>query len=276
MVSVVCRLSPWRSKRGSGATARCTNSEPLGPPRWPAAPRSASRSVEPSSTPAGTSTVNVLSSMRRPSPRQSAQGSGIISPVPPQREQATLVTTCPSSDWRTRRSSPVPWQSTQVTGLGARSGAPAGAGRARGREPDRDLLAAAEDGLGELEPEPHLGVGPGLGPPAAAAAAPAIWPKKASKMSPSPPSNPKPPMPPACAPKTPSGAVAVVAGPALGVAQDLVGDGHLLEARLGLGVALVGVGVQLAGARPVGALDLLVAGVGPDARAARRGRPARQ
>ncbi len=116
MVSVVWRLSPSRSKRGSGVTARCTKSEPLGPPRWPAAPRSASRSVEPSSTPAGTSTVKVLSSMRRPSPRQSGQGCGIISPVPPQREQATLVTTWPSSDWRTRRSSPVPWQSTQVSG----------------------------------------------------------------------------------------------------------------------------------------------------------------
>ena len=54
--------------------------------------------------------------MRRPSPRQSVHGLGIISPVPLQREQATLVTTCPSRDWRTRRSSPVPWQSMQVTG----------------------------------------------------------------------------------------------------------------------------------------------------------------
>ena len=58
--------------------------------------------------------------------------------------------------------------------------------------------------------------------------------------------------------------VAVVAGPALWVAQDLVGDGDLLEARLGLGVALVGVGVQLSGPGPVGLLDLVVARVAGD------------
>ena len=39
-----------------------------------------------------------------------------MSPVPAQREQATLVTTWPSNDWRTRRSSPLPWQSMQVSG----------------------------------------------------------------------------------------------------------------------------------------------------------------
>ena len=61
------------------------------------------------------------------------------------------------------------------------------------------------------------------------------------------------------------GPEAVVAGAPLGVAQDLVGDRHLLEARLGLGVALVGVGMELAGAGAVGPLDLLVAGVAPDA-----------
>ena len=204
-VSVVCRSSPWRSKRGSGVTARCTKSEPLGPPRCPAAPRSARRSVEPSSTPAGTSTVKVVSSMRRPSPRHSGHGCGIISPEPEQREQATLVTTWPSSDWRTRRSSPVPWQSAQVIGRGARRRAPAGAGGAGHGQADRDLLAAAEDGLGELEAEPHLGVGPRLGP-RRREPAPAMEPKKASKMSPSPPSKPKPPMPPpADWPKTPSG-----------------------------------------------------------------------
>ena len=107
--------------------------------------------------------------MRRPSPRQSAHGLGIISPVPLQREQATLVTTCPSSDWRTRRSSPVPWQSMQVTGSVPGGRAPALAGGAGGRQADRDLLAAAEHGLGELELEPHLGVGADLGAAPAAA-----------------------------------------------------------------------------------------------------------
>ena len=111
--------------------------------------------------------------MRRPSPRQSAQGFGIISPVPLQREQATLVTTCPSSDWRTRRSSPAPWQSTQVTGSVPGAVPRPVARGAGGRQADRDLLAAAEDGLGELELEAHLGVGARLGAPPAAAAAPA-------------------------------------------------------------------------------------------------------
>ena len=61
------------------------------------------------------------------------------------------------------------------------------------------------------------------------------------------------------------GAEAVVAGPSLRVAQDLIGHGHLLELGLRLGVALVGVWMQLAGAGSVGPLDLVVAGVGPDA-----------
>ena len=55
--------------------------------------------------------------------------------------------------------------------LGARRGAPAGAGGAGGGQADRDLLAAAEDGLGELEADPHLGVGPGRRAAPAAAAA---------------------------------------------------------------------------------------------------------
>src|SRR5580700_7768218 len=60
------------------------------------------------------------------------------------------------------------------------------------------------------------------------------------------------------------GTEAVVAGPTFGVAQDLVGDRHLLEARLGCGVAVIGVRMQLAGAGPVGALDLVIARLGAD------------
>ena len=48
-------------------------------------------------------------------------------------------------------------------GLGARGRAPAFARGAGGRKADRDLLAAAEHGLGELEVETHLGVGTHLG-----------------------------------------------------------------------------------------------------------------
>ncbi len=83
-------------------------------------------------------------------------------------------------------------------------------------------------------------------------------------MSPRPPSKPKPPCAGTRRAEDALGAEAVVARPALGVAQDLVGHGDLLEARFGGRVALVGVGMQLSGPGPVGPLDLLVAGVGTD------------
>ena len=54
----------------------------------------------------------------------------------------------------------------------------------------------------------------------------------------------------------------VVAPPALRVAERLVGHGDLLEALLCRGVAGPGVGVQLPGQAPVGALDVVIAGVG--------------
>jgi hypothetical protein len=59
----------------------------------------------------------------------------------------------------------------------------------------------------------------------------------------------------------PGVAVAVVAGPLLGVAEDVVGLGRLLEPRLRLGVARVPVRVVLHRQLAVGALDLLVRGV---------------
>src|SRR5581483_7005950 len=65
---------------------------------------------------------------------------------------------------------------------------------------------------------------------------------------------------PAAATRAPQAldAVHVVAAPALGVAQRLVGHRHLLEPRLGLGVAAVGVGMQLPRQLAVGALDLVL------------------
>ena len=207
--------------------------------------------------------MKVLSSMRRPSPRQSAHGLGIISPVPLQREQATLVTTCPSRDWRTRRSSPLPWQSMQVTGSVPGSRPPALTRRAGGGQPDGDLLAAAEHGLGELELETHLGVRAHLGA-APAGAGPAHLAEERLEDVAQAALEAEAAAAAGLGAEDALGAEAVVAGPPLGVAQDLVGDGDLLEARLGLGVTVVGVGVQLAGAGAVGPLDLVVAGVGAD------------
>ncbi len=60
-------------------------------------------------------------------------------------------------------------------------------------------------------------------------------------------------------------AEAVVGRPPLGVGEDLVGLGGLLELLLGLGVLGVDVRVQLARERAEGLLDLRVVGVARDA-----------
>ena len=70
------------------------------------APRRVSRSVEPSTTPAGTSTVYVLSAVIRPSPRHFAHGVVITSPRPPHRGHGLVDTIWPSTLWRTRRTWP--------------------------------------------------------------------------------------------------------------------------------------------------------------------------
>ena len=142
--------------------------------------------------------------MRRPSPRQSAQGLGIISPVPLQREQATLVTTCPSSDWRTRRSSPVPWQSMQVTGsVPAAVPLPSHVAQVAGR---RTVISLRLPNTASANwRSRRTSASAPIWGPRRRVPAPPIWPKNASKMSPRPPSKPKPPPPPGWAPKTPSG-----------------------------------------------------------------------
>ena len=176
------------------------------------------------------------------------------------------VTTWPRIDWRTRRSSPAPWHSGQRTAVvPARAPVPSQVAqptrastvtRAGPRTPPRGSRARA----------PSRRRRPAPGPPGAAAP-PAAPPKKASKRSPE---AARRRCRPAPGPGVDAvGAEAVVAGPALGVAQHLVGARHLLEARLGLGVAAGGVGVQLAGHAAVGALDLVVGGVGATPRAAR-------
>ena len=60
-------------------------------------------------------------------------------------------------------------------------------------------------------------------------------------------------------------AVGVVGAAPLGVGEDLVGLGRLLELLLGLGVVVVDVGVQFAGEAAEGLLDLGLAGVAADA-----------
>jgi hypothetical protein len=57
----------------------------------------------------------------------------------------------------------------------------------------------------------------------------------------------------------------VIGAPAVGIGEDLVGLGGLLELLLGFGVVLVDVGVQLAGKAAKRLLDLAVAGAPADA-----------
>ncbi len=146
--------------------------------------------------------------------------------------------------------------------LGARRGAPAGAGGAGGGQPDRDLLAAAEDGLGELQADPHLGVGPGRRPATAAAPARHLAEERLENVTQA--SLEAEAARAGLASEDALGAEAVVASPLLGVAEDLVGHRDLLELGLGRGVTRIGVGMELTGTGPVGLLDLVVAGLGPD------------
>jgi hypothetical protein len=60
-------------------------------------------------------------------------------------------------------------------------------------------------------------------------------------------------------------AVAVVGGAPLGIREDLVGLGRLLELLLRVGIVPVDVGVQLAGEAPEGLLDARVVGAAVDA-----------
>jgi hypothetical protein len=58
---------------------------------------------------------------------------------------------------------------------------------------------------------------------------------------------------------------AVVAPSLLGVREDVVGGGHLREALGDVGLVGIEIGMQLLGQAPVGALDLVLAGVALDA-----------
>ena len=172
------------------------------------------------------------------------------------------MTTWPSNDWRTRRISPAPWQSGQTTGsVPGAVPRPVQAAQVAGK-PDRDLLAAAEDGLGELQADPHLGVGPGCRSTPAAAPARHLAEERLENVTQA--SLEAEAARAGLASEDALGAEAVVASPLLGVAEDLVGHRDLLELGLGRGVTRIGVGVELTGPGPVGLLDLVVAGLGPD------------
>src|SRR5690242_5638825 len=76
------RLSPLRLNTGLSLTWVITNRSPAGPPLRPASPLPASRTREPSRTPAGMLTRYFLTVRTAPVPEHVVQGSSMIAPVP--------------------------------------------------------------------------------------------------------------------------------------------------------------------------------------------------
>src|SRR5439155_11273496 len=137
---------------------------------------------------------------------------------------------------------------------------------ARDRGAQGDLSLRAEDGLLELDSERHLEVvaaGRPGGAARAAAARAEDGVEQVAEVGAEARAGEGVARPRACAPRR-LGPEHVVAPPPLRVAQRLVRDRHLFEALLRRGITAARVGVQLAGELAVGALDLVLGGVGRD------------
>ena len=145
-VVAVAPVALVRRRPGGGRTGRRRRRRAARPRRGPV-----SRSVEPVSTPAGTSTWYVCSTVTRPSPRHVGHGVTMTWPSPPQRGHGPDVTIWPSRLWRTRCTCPEPLQSAHVTGCVPCAGAGAAAVVAALRQPQRDRHRGAEHGLLERD-----------------------------------------------------------------------------------------------------------------------------
>ncbi len=164
----------------------------------------------------------------------------------------------PRKDWRTRRTWPAPPHSSQVVGELPGAAPVASQVSHDHRGADAHRMPGAEHGLGEVEVRHHLQVDAawrsGAGPSAAAAK----WARAAEEgvedVAETAPAEAERVV--AAARGYPVGTEAVVAGSLLGVGQDLVGAGDLLEASLGRRIR-IGVGVELACPLSVGPLDLV-------------------
>src|SRR4051794_19510754 len=107
------RLSPLREKIGEGSTWVTTYRSPGGPPLRPASPLPASRTREPSRTPAGMFTLYFLTVFWAPLPAHVAHGSSMTAPEPLQREQGCVIENRP---WPCD-SIPRPWHFGHTFGL---------------------------------------------------------------------------------------------------------------------------------------------------------------
>ena len=189
------------------------------------------RRVAPSSTPEGISTVKVRSSSLLPSPRQSGHGEAMTSPRPLQRPHGVAVTIWPSIDWRTRWIWPEPRHSGQVLAVvPSRAPLPSQVVHVTGafrftsrRAPKTTSFSPICRTISASAPWRRP---PRCAPP------PKPWLKKASKRSPRPPAKPNVSAPARSRASHGFGPEHVVATAPLRIAQGLVGDGDLLEARL--------------------------------------------
>ena len=165
-------------------------------------------------------------------------------------------------------STPRPPQTGHTFGRRARLGAGSAARRARLRGRHRQRNLGALDGLVEGQRDlglevPSSGLGAGTAHAAAGTAARAgapAPPNRFERMSPKPPPNAAR-VEAARLLNAERSRAAVVVLALLGIRQHVVCLGDLLEALLGLLVALIAVGVVLAGELAVRLLDLLVGGV---------------
>ena len=200
-------------------------------------------------------------SSTRPWPRHVGHGCSTMRPSPWQRGQALTLTICPKMLCTLRRTWPLPPQSGHWAGLRARRRAAAAAVRAGSLARHLDGAAGAEHRLLEADVDGHAQVGARLRPALAATPAAAEEhveeveggvEREAAEVG-------------HAVGGVPEGVVALAL---LRVAQHRVRLADLLEALLGLLVALVAVGVELHGQLAIRLLQL-----GARRRSARRRAP---
>ena len=184
----------------------------------------------------------------------------MIRPSPRQRAQATMFTIWPRIVWATRRCSPVPLQSGQVSGWVPGSPPDPLAARTGHERREADRLRDAEDGLGKVDRQVVAQVGAGhdpLTPPRAGRGASEERVEDVTEWA-----EPTTEALEAARGRAVDARVAehVVCRPPLPVRQDAVRLVQLLEPLLGT-VAAVDVGMVALGEATEGALDLRLVGV---------------
>ena len=216
--------------------------------------------------PAGTSTESFTRSALRPRPWQTWHGFLATRPSPPQMSQPSALTTWPNGvrDDRPELSGALALRAGLDRGAGLGAVAAAVLAALDGLEGDLHLGAAG--GLLEVDLGADGDIAAGRGPAwPAAAECPSERPAAEEGLEDVGDRAEALEVGGVAAAAQALVAVAVIGRAAVGVGQDLVGLGRLLELLLGLRVVAVDVGVQLAGELAKRLLDLGLSGVAGDA-----------